>query len=122
MRGGVRKLEVQLIVVPPPTQRPCRMVIDLSPVWRVERAFLEDHDGGARLREDLGGDAAARAAARDRDVGLELEVAIERRRVVSLPTRQPLANRVADHGSCGGPGYPIAAHEEELPYHAAWMS
>jgi hypothetical protein len=33
-RAGVRKLEVQLTVVPPPTQRPCRIVMPLSCVWR----------------------------------------------------------------------------------------
>jgi hypothetical protein len=32
--AGVRKLEVQFTVVEPPTHRPCRMVIDLSFVWR----------------------------------------------------------------------------------------
>ena len=35
VRGGVRNDEVQFTVVPPPTQRPCRIVIDLSLVWRV---------------------------------------------------------------------------------------
>jgi hypothetical protein len=32
--GGVRKLLVQLTVVEPPTQRPCRMLIALSAVLR----------------------------------------------------------------------------------------
>ena len=32
--AGVRKLDVQLTVVDPPTQRPCRMVIALSSVLR----------------------------------------------------------------------------------------
>src|SRR6476660_2093860 len=32
--GGVRKLDVQLTVVPPPTQRPCNMLIALSRVLR----------------------------------------------------------------------------------------
>ena len=32
--AGVRKLDVQLTVVPPPTQRPCRMLIALSFVLR----------------------------------------------------------------------------------------
>ena len=32
--GGVRKLEVQLTVVEPPTVRPCRMLIALSAVLR----------------------------------------------------------------------------------------
>jgi hypothetical protein len=34
VRGGVRKLEVQLTVVPPPTQRPWSIVIALSSVCR----------------------------------------------------------------------------------------
>jgi hypothetical protein len=34
VRAGVRKLEVQLTVVEPPTLRPCRMVMALSAVWR----------------------------------------------------------------------------------------
>jgi hypothetical protein len=34
VRGGVRKLEVQFTVVPPPDAAPCRMVIALSWVWR----------------------------------------------------------------------------------------
>jgi hypothetical protein len=32
--GGVRKLLVQLTVVEPPTQRPCRMLMALSAVLR----------------------------------------------------------------------------------------
>ncbi len=34
VRGGVRKLEVQLTVVEPPTERPCMMVTPLSFVRR----------------------------------------------------------------------------------------
>ena len=39
VRAGVRKLEVQFTVVPPPTQRPCRIVIDLSVVCRAELSW-----------------------------------------------------------------------------------
>ena len=37
--AGVRKLEVQLTVVPPPTQRPCRILIALSLVLRADDSW-----------------------------------------------------------------------------------
>src|SRR5512147_691577 len=40
--GGVRKELVQLTVVPPPTQRPCRMLIALSAVLRPADSMYSD--------------------------------------------------------------------------------
>ena len=64
----------------------------------LQRPFLDDHDGEPGLREDLGGDAAAGAAADDHDIGFQGEVAIERGGVDDLPAaRDALADRIGDH-------------------------
>ena len=96
-RRGVRNELVQLTVVPPPTQRPCRMLIALSRVScarripgtapdtrpiracgsrrdDLQRAFLDQHDAQSGLGEDLRGGAAAGAGADDGDVRVEREV------------------------------------------------
>ncbi len=65
-----------------------------------ERSFLDQHDVEARRRENLRGDAAARARADDRDVRLERQVALEGGGVGDLPARRESgADRIADHPS-----------------------
>ena len=93
--SGVRKLEVQLTVVEPPTERPCRIVIAPSDVALarpaalvqvavgarllhvaevgrgLQRPFLDEQHLQPGLAQDLGRHAAAGAAADDGDVGLQ---------------------------------------------------
>ena len=67
--------------------------------------FLDQHHLEARGRQDLRRDAAAGAGADDRDVRFEREVAVEGGGVGDLPAgREPLADRIADHPTSGGPG------------------
>jgi hypothetical protein len=70
-----------------------------------ERPLLDQHHlqagGGQYLRRD----ATAGARAHDRDVRFEREVAVECGGIGDLPAgREPLADRIADHPTSGGPG------------------
>jgi hypothetical protein len=71
-----------------------------------ERPFLDHRDREPGLREDLGRDPAAGAAAHDDDVELELLVACRGGRVHHLPAaRQPLPDRIGHgHRIRGAPG------------------
>ncbi len=94
--AGVRKLEVQLISVVPPTARPCMMVMAPSllsrpmPSWYssavglgllhlevaagFQRAFLDQQHLEPGLAEDFRGGAATGAAADDGHVGFQGQV------------------------------------------------
>ena len=93
--GGVRKLVVQLTVVEPPTERPCRdhhaavfgaapgaflievaiggALLHVELARGLERPCFEQHDAQASLAECLGSGASAGTRPYDDDIGLELE-------------------------------------------------
>ena len=96
-----------------------------------QRSFLDQNHAQAGVAERLGGDPAARAGADNDDVGLEGQVAQQRRRVDHVAVAERVVRGGAKHGvvgsighrpMAGGPGYPMAGHACGLPYHAARTS
>ena len=82
-----------------------------------ERALFDQNHRKPRLREDLGRRSAARAGADNHDIGLEVEIALERRRIDDAKVAHAIGGprivgaRSADRlhvdlhaDNCGGPG------------------